>query len=92
MAWRVEAKKGQGKPSQDIDSFQQHGPNCLSFHALFGGTRHPVIAAYLFPDASTFEDLHHVQAAFDRFKNRCPPMLMADLNVDLHSLAPDLKT
>jgi len=38
VAWRVEPKKGKGKPNQDIESFQQHGPNCLSYHSLFGGT------------------------------------------------------
>ena len=32
VTWRVEPKKGQGKPNQDIESFQQHGPNCLSYH------------------------------------------------------------
>jgi len=46
--------------------------------------------AYLLPD--TLEDLPHIQAAFDRFKNRCPPTLMADLNVDLYAPAPDLRT
>jgi len=63
VAWRVEPKKGipQSKPNQDIESFQQHGPNCLSYHALFGGMQHPVIVAYLLPN--TLEDLHHVQAA-----------------------------
>jgi len=92
VAWRVEPKKGVkgSKPNQDIESFQRHGPNCLSYHALFGGTRQPVIVAYLLPE--TLEDLHHLQAAFDRFKNRCPPILMADLNVDLYSPAPDLRT
>jgi len=40
VAWRVESKKGipHSKPNQDIESFQRHGPNCLSYHALFGGT------------------------------------------------------
>jgi len=90
VAWQVEAKKGQGKPNQDLESFQQHGPNCLSYHYLYGGTRQPVIVAYLLPD--TLEDLHHIQAAFDRFKHRCPPTFMADLNVDLYSPAPDLRT
>jgi len=90
VVWRVEPKKGQGKPNQDIKSFQRHGPNCLSYHYMHGGERQPVIAAYLLPD--TLEDLHHVQAAFDRFKNRCPPILMADLNVDLYASAPDLRT
>ena len=90
VAWRVEAKKGQGKPNQDVESFQCHGPNCLSYHYMHGGERQPVIAAYLLPE--TLEDLHHLQAAFDRFKNRCPPMLMADLNVDLCSPSPDLRT
>jgi len=90
VAWRVESKKGKGKPIQDIESFQRHGPNCLSYHALFGGTRQPVIVAYLLPE--TLEDLHHLQAAFDCFKNRCPPILMADLNVDLYSPSPDLRT
>jgi len=90
VAWRVEPKKGQGKPNQDVESFRRHGPNCLSYHALFGGTRQPVIVAYLLPE--TLEDLHHLQAAFDRFKGKCPPVLMADLNVDLHSPSPDLRT
>jgi len=90
VAWRVEAKKGQGKPNQDVESFQCHGPNCLSYHYMYGGERQPVIVAYLLPE--TLEDLHHLQAAFDRFKNRCPPMLMADLNVDLCSPSPDLRT
>jgi len=58
VAWRVEAKKGQGKPNQDIESFQRHGPNCFSYHALFRGTRQPMIVAYLLPD--TLEDLHHL--------------------------------
>jgi len=35
VAWRVEPTKGQGKPNQDIESFRRHGPNCLSYHALF---------------------------------------------------------
>jgi len=92
VAWCVEPKKGvpHSKLNQDIESFRRHGPNCLSYHALFGETRQPVIVAYLLPD--TLEDLHHLQAAFDRFKNRCPPMLMGDLNVDLYSPAPDLRT
>jgi len=92
VAWRVEPKKGVkgSKPNQDIESFQRHGPNCLSYHALFGGTRQPVTVAYFLPE--TLEDLHHLQAAFDRFKNRCPPTLMADLNVDLCSPNPDLRT
>jgi len=33
--------------------------------------------AYLLPDA--LDDLPHLQAAFDRFKDRCPPILMSDL-------------
>jgi len=90
VAWRVEASKGQAKPNQDIESFQRHGPNCLSDHHLHGGERQPVTAAHLLPDS--LEDLHHVQAAFDRFKNKCPPMLVADLNVDLHAPVPDLRT
>jgi len=63
VIWRVEASKGQGKPNIDIESFQRHGPNCLSYHYLHGGERQPVIVAYLLPD--TLEDPHHVQAAFD---------------------------
>jgi len=49
VAWRVESKKGVkgSKPNQDTESFQRHGPNCLSYHAIFGGTRQPVIVAYL---------------------------------------------
>ena len=47
-------------------------------------------AAYLLPE--TLEDLHHLQAAFDPFKCKCPPVLMADLNVDLHAPAPDMRT
>jgi len=47
VAWRVEAKKGQGMPNQDIESFHCHGPNCLSYHYLHGGERQPVILAYL---------------------------------------------
>jgi len=90
VIWRVEANKGQGKPNIDIGSFQRHGPNCLSYRHLHGGERQPVIVAYLLPD--TLEDLHHVQAVFDHFKNRCPPILCADLNVDLYSPAPDLRT
>jgi len=90
VAWRVESTKGQAKPNQDIESFQQHGPNCMSCHCLHGGKRQPVTAACLPPDA--LEDLHHVQAASDRFKNRCPPTSMADLNVDLCVPAPDLRT
>jgi len=92
VAWRVESKKGvpHSKPNQDIESFWRHGQNCLSYHSLFGGTRQPVIVAYLLPE--TLEDLHHLQAAFDRFKHRCPPILMADLNVDLYSPSPDLRT
>jgi len=62
----------------------------MSYHLLYGGTRCPVIVANLLPD--TLEDLHHIQATFDRFKNRCPPILMADLNVDLYSPAPDMRT
>jgi len=38
VVWRVEPTKGQGKPNQDIESFQRHGPNCLSYHYLYGGT------------------------------------------------------
>jgi len=49
-----------------------------------------VIVAYLLPE--TLADLPHLQAAFDRFKDRCPPILMADLNVDLYAAAPDLRT
>jgi len=90
VAWRVEAKKGQGKPNQDVESFQRHGPNCLSHHCSFGGTRQPVTAAHLLPDA--LEDLHHVQTAFCPFKNRCPPVPMSALNVDRCSPAPDLRT
>jgi len=90
VTWRVESKKGKGKPNQDVESFRRHGHNCLSYHALFGGTQQPVIVAYLLPE--TLEDLHHLQAAFDRFKNKCPPILMADLNVDLYSPSPDLRT
>jgi len=92
VAWRVEPKKGvpHSRQNQDTELFRRHGPNCLSYHALFGGTRQPVIAAYLLPE--TLEDLHHLQAAFDRFKGRCPPTLMADLNVDLCSPTPDLRT
>jgi len=90
VVWRVEAKKGQGKPNQDLESFQRHGPNRLSYHYSHGGTRQPATVAYLLPD--TLEDLHYIQAAFDRFKNRCPPILMADLNVDLYAPAPDLRT
>jgi len=92
VTWRVESKKGvpHSKPNQDIESFQRHGPNCLSYLASFGGTRQPVMVACLLPD--TLEDLHHAQAVFDRFKNRCPPVLMADLNVDLCSPSPDLRT
>ena len=63
VIWRVEANKGQGKPNIDTESFQRHGPNCLSYHYLHGGERQPVIVAYLLPD--TLEDPHHVQAAFD---------------------------
>jgi len=90
VAWRVEASKGQAKPNQDIESFQRHGPNCLSCHHLHGGERQPVTVACLLPDS--LEDLHHVQAAFDRFKNKCPTMLVADLNVDLYAPVPDLRT
>jgi len=32
VAWRVEPKKGKGKPNQDIESFRRHGPNCLSYY------------------------------------------------------------
>ena len=38
VARQVEAKKGQGKPNQDLESFQRHGPNCLSYHYMYGGT------------------------------------------------------
>jgi len=93
VAWRVESKKGQGKPTHDIESFQRHGPNCLSYLYRFGAFKWPVIVAYLLPD--TLEDLHHVQAAFDRFatpdREHATPILMADLNVDLYSVAPDLR-
>ena len=70
VAWRVEATKGQGKPNQDAESFQRHGPNCLSCHHMHGGERQQVTVACLLPE--TLDDPHHVQAAFDRFKNRCP--------------------
>jgi len=63
VAWRVESKKGKGKSNSDTESFQRHGPNCLSCHCLHGGTCQPVIVACLLPDAP--EDLHHVQAAFN---------------------------
>jgi len=65
VAWRVEPKKGvpKSKPNQDMESFRHHGPNCLSCHASFGGTRQPVTATCLLPE--TLEDLHHLQAAFD---------------------------
>jgi len=90
VAWRVESKKGKGKPSFDFESFQRHGPNCPSHHCLFGGERWPVVVACLLLD--TLEDLPHVQAAFNRFTGRCPPVLMADLNVDLCFPAPDTRT
>jgi len=92
VAWRDESKKGvpHSKPNQDVESFKRHGPNCLSCHVPFGGTQQPVAASHLLPDA--LENLHHLQAAFGRFKNRCSPVLMADLNVNLCSPAPDLRT
>ena len=49
VMWRVEANKGQGKPNIDIESFQRHGPNCLSYHYLHGGERQPVISSSLPP-------------------------------------------
>jgi len=42
---------------------------------------------HLFPD--TLEDLPHLQAAFDLLKDRCPPMLIADLNLDIYATAPN---
>jgi len=90
VAWRVETKKGHGKPNFDIESFQRHGPNCLSYIYRYGAFQWPIIVAYLLPE--TLEDLHHVQEAFDRFGNdRATPILMADLNVDLYNPAPDLR-
>ena len=91
VAWRVESTKGKGKPNHDLESLQRHGPNCLSYLYRFGAFKWPIIVAYLLPD--TLEDLHHVQAAFNRFGNdRATPILMADLNVDLYSPIPDLRT
>jgi len=91
VAWSVESTKGKGKPNHDIESLQRHGPNCMSYLCRFGAFKWPVIVAYLLPDA--LEDLHHVQAAFNRFGNdRATPILMADLNVDLYSPIPDLRT
>jgi len=90
VAWRVEAK-GRGKRNFNLESFQHHGPNCLSYLCCFGAFKWPIVVAYLLPD--TLEDLHHVQAAFDHFgPDRTRPMLMADLNVDLYSPSPDIGT
>jgi len=47
VIWRVESTKGQGTPNIDIESFQRHGPNCLSYHCVHGGERQLPSSRYI---------------------------------------------
>ena len=69
--------------SWTIESIMAHGPNVLSCVLRSGLQKHALIGAYLPP--SNLDDLPHLVAALERFPH-LKPILIADLNTDLHSL------
>ena len=80
LVWKTQAT------NWTFESPVLHGPNVISALFVSGSQRTPVIGAYLPPNC--LKDLPYLEQALQRFPH-LDPLLLGDLNVDLHKATPD---
>jgi exonuclease III len=71
-------------PQWQVESIRLFGPNVISCQLVTGQCRIPVVGAYIPPaDESTLE---FIRQAMDSLLQRCKPLLLGDLNVNVADL------